>query len=167
MSKRAQIEAWYTKTEKLNATTTLAVGDTVQDWTGEYGVVVDIEKPRDPDNTDYEQGTVTVWQTHRTGYGGDNCEHYHYTSHKKHLRIVAHPFDCNTDTRNGKTINIGSHVGLAKGKRGIVVRIIRDDTHPTKGIVKVWHDKPFQSSNDNCVDVPYDRWDLHIVLLAS
>jgi hypothetical protein len=77
--------AWTEKTKCLNQDRELARGMQVKDAWGNRGIVVKIEIPDEPSVENH--GTVFVWQSERTGYGDDNCEHYTYTSWKEFLRI--------------------------------------------------------------------------------
>ena len=76
---------WQKKTEKLNSERTLAIGDQVVDLYGSKGVVVRIDIPNNPCFENH--GTVYVWQSEKTEYGSDNCEHYTFIDWKKLLRI--------------------------------------------------------------------------------
>ena len=35
-----------------------------------------------------DHGTIYVWQSERTNYGADNCEHYVYHNWEKVLKII-------------------------------------------------------------------------------
>lgn len=62
-------------------------GDEVIDIWGSKGIVVKIVKPENPTVEDH--GMIFVWQSERTDYGADNCEHYVYHDWEKVLRIVG------------------------------------------------------------------------------
>ena len=84
---------WIQKTKKLNAGKTIAVGNKVKDVDLNKGIVVKIIMPEDSTKPDYpndieDHGTIYVWQSERTEYGGDNCEHYAYSNWDKWLRIL-------------------------------------------------------------------------------
>lgn len=75
---------WFEKNTKTNCNIELLLGMTVIDSDNNEGVVVSISKPEQTD----DHGSVFVWQSKRTGYGIDNCEHYCYTNWKTLLRII-------------------------------------------------------------------------------
>jgi len=52
----------------------IKLGDRVVDRFNHKGVVVDMFKG----HNDKDHGCVAVWQSDRTEYGLDNCEHYPY-----------------------------------------------------------------------------------------
>jgi hypothetical protein len=75
---------WQAKTAKINADTDeLAIGTSVIDLFQDKGIVVKIEYYDGPD-----MGTIYVWQSERTGYGLDNCEHYHVVNWRTILRPI-------------------------------------------------------------------------------
>lgn len=39
-------------------------------------------------DTDEDHGVIAVWQSERTNYGGDNCEHYPFHNWKRSLTIT-------------------------------------------------------------------------------
>jgi hypothetical protein len=59
-------------------------GSLVVDNFGDKGVVVKIVKGTNHEN----HGTIYVWQSERTGYGADNCEHYPEFEWQKSLNIL-------------------------------------------------------------------------------
>ena len=79
-------QAWIEKTKRLNEHRELVRGMEVKDAWGNLGIVVKIEIPDEPSIENH--GTVFVWQSERTEYGSDNCEHYCYTNWKEFLRII-------------------------------------------------------------------------------
>ena len=83
-------QAWMEKNARLNADSTLRIGDAVVDPWGHTGIVVRIELPDGPGDDD-DHGTVYVWQDARTGYGLDNCEHHPFTNWKRLLRKRTTP----------------------------------------------------------------------------
>ena len=56
----------------------LARGNKVIDKWGYEGVVVDVN-----------EHCTTVWQSDRTNYGCDNCEHYHTTDWRHFLKVLS------------------------------------------------------------------------------
>lgn len=72
-------------TKELNGNKQLLRGMRVVDMFGHHGVIVEIEIPEDPSNTDH--GSITVWQSKRFNHGDDNCEHYAYHDWQNILRI--------------------------------------------------------------------------------
>jgi len=76
--------AWTEKTARLNANHTVAVGDQVIDVYKNPGIVVKIEPGIDVE----DHGFIYVWQSARTEYGADNCEHYVHFGWKSFLRIT-------------------------------------------------------------------------------
>jgi hypothetical protein len=82
-------EAWIQKTKKLNTGKTIAIGNKVKDVDLNKGIVVKIIMPDYSDQIDIEDhGTIYVWQSERTKYGDDNCEHYTYSNWDEWLRIL-------------------------------------------------------------------------------
>lgn len=77
---------WLDKTERLNEGKDIRRGCIVVDLDRNKGVVVDVQIPDDPTIEDH--GSVTVWQSERTNYGADNCEHYTWINWRRHLRIL-------------------------------------------------------------------------------
>ena len=75
--KSAERTQWITKTQRLNKDKELTIGAEVIDLDQHKGIVVKIEND-----------TVYVWQSERTDYGSDNCEHYHLEYWKEFLRIL-------------------------------------------------------------------------------
>lgn len=80
-------KAWMEKNKKLNENIELQIGMEVKDVKGLKGIIVKIKK-WDGELTDENHGTVYVWQSEQTGYGGDNCEHYSLTNWKEFLRLT-------------------------------------------------------------------------------
>lgn len=98
---------WIEKTKQHNLNKELMIGSQVVDIDGNHGIVVKIIKPNDDitqekregheliveseiqDDFDLEvdHGTVYVWQSERTQYGDDNCEHYSYLNWSENLRL--------------------------------------------------------------------------------
>lgn len=76
---------WVTATPISNMNRDLNLGDCVIDEFDNLGIVVKIGKPE----IDLPDGTIYVWQSERTGYGSDNCEHYTYVGWQSLLRIVT------------------------------------------------------------------------------
>ena len=74
---------WYAKTQRLNIGKTLKVGDKVVDIEKNKGIVVKIIKGHDIE----DHGCIYIWQSERTNYGADNCEHYVEFGWQQHLRI--------------------------------------------------------------------------------
>lgn len=81
-------KAWSDKTQKLNQHFEIKVGMGVKDVEGYKGIVVKIIEPDDEQN----HGTIYVWQSDRTDYGADNCEHYSFQFWKSMLRITDNPY---------------------------------------------------------------------------
>lgn len=75
---------WVSKTERLNEGMMPHIGDQVIDEWGCKGVVVKILRGDEFGHG----GTIYVWQSERTGYGIDNCEHYGMDNWRSVLRIV-------------------------------------------------------------------------------
>jgi hypothetical protein len=75
---------WTDKTERLNSNRQLKRGDEVIDIDKHKGIVVKIIHGIDVE----DHGTVYVWQSERTEYGGDNCEHYVEFGWQKCLRVI-------------------------------------------------------------------------------
>lgn len=63
---------------------TIKLGDRVIDKWGWRGVVVDVVYGHSVE----EHGSIKVWQSDRTEFGADNCQHYCYFEWEKVLRIL-------------------------------------------------------------------------------
>lgn len=64
--------------------TELKIGAEVMDIHKHKGIVVKIVPGYDIE----DHGTIYVWQSERTNYGADNCEHYVYHNWEKVLKII-------------------------------------------------------------------------------
>lgn len=62
----------------------IKLGDKVVDRDGNKGVVVKVVEGFSAEN----HGSINVWQSERTEYGADNCEHYVFFGWDKHLTII-------------------------------------------------------------------------------
>lgn len=62
----------------------LKVGSSVVDFDGHKGIVVQITEGYDIE----DHGCIAVWQSERTEYGADNCEHYAFFGWQAALKIV-------------------------------------------------------------------------------
>jgi len=82
--KRINREQWIAKTLKLNTKVVLKVGDAVIDVYKNPGIVVKIEPGIDVE----DHGFIYVWQSARTEYSADNCEHYVHFGWKSFLRVT-------------------------------------------------------------------------------
>lgn len=79
-------KAWIEKTQRLNEGIELKRGMEVKDVYGKKGIVVKII-PENPENPIEEHGAIYLWQSEKTEYGADNCEHYCYHNWQSFLRI--------------------------------------------------------------------------------
>lgn len=73
----------------------LKIGSQVSFTTGQKvkkrieGIVVSFSTPINPENTDL--GCVEVWLSNQTGYGVNNCEHFHSSSYQEYLILRKEP----------------------------------------------------------------------------
>lgn len=67
-------------------------GSKVVDIFGHEGIVVDIDLMGcTPDELSNENhGSITVWQSQRTEYGADNCEHYSYLGWESLITVLEY-----------------------------------------------------------------------------
>lgn len=65
-------------------TKTIKPGMSVIDSWGHTGVIVYIV----PGHTNEDHGVIAVWQSKRTSYGEDNCEHYPFHNWTNILTIT-------------------------------------------------------------------------------
>lgn len=77
---------WLEKTKRLNSGKEIKRGNVVIDSYGNKGVVVEVRIPDRPSVVNH--GTITVWQSERTSYGLDNCEHYCWFGWTDKIRIL-------------------------------------------------------------------------------
>jgi hypothetical protein len=85
MMKAQQRRDWMAKTQRLNESLEISVGDEIVDVEGHKGIVVKVI----PGVSIEDHGTVYVWQSERVEYGADNCEHYIHYNWKPFLRILT------------------------------------------------------------------------------
>jgi len=76
--------AWSAKSARQNAGWELKVGDSVIDIYKNPGIVVKIESGNDVE----DHGFIYVWQSARTEYSADNCEHYVHFGWESFLRVT-------------------------------------------------------------------------------
>lgn len=86
MNNKEKIQ-WMNKNKRLNESINLFIGMEVKDVNGHKGIIVKIEK-FEGDLNEENHGTIYVWQSDRTNYGSDNCEHYCLNNWKNLLRVL-------------------------------------------------------------------------------
>ncbi len=73
----------------------LKIGSQVSYTTGQKvknrveGIVVSFSTPVNSENTDL--GCVEVWLSNQTGYGVNNCEHFHSSQYQEYLTLIKEP----------------------------------------------------------------------------
>jgi len=86
----------------------LKIGSQVNYTTGQKvknrveGIVVSFSTPVNPENT--ELGCVEVWLSNQTGYGVNNCEHFHSSRYQEFLTLKKEP-QLDTEFSVGKLFN--------------------------------------------------------------
>lgn len=86
MNQKERIQ-WTEKTKRLNENIEPRIGMEVKDIHGHKGIIVKIELP-EGEITKENHGTLYVWQSERTNYGTDNCEHYCLSNWNNFLKIL-------------------------------------------------------------------------------
>lgn len=85
---------------KIGSQVSYTIGQKVK--TRVEGIVVSFSTPVNPEKT--ELGCVEVWLSNKTGYGVNNCEHFHSSRYQEFLTLRKEPqFD--TEFSVGKLFN--------------------------------------------------------------
>jgi hypothetical protein len=83
--KAKEMDKWTNKTQRVNQDIAdIKRGMAVIDMFGNKGIVVEVFTGHNQE----DHGMIAVWQSERTKYGCDNCEHYPYHDWKSILRVV-------------------------------------------------------------------------------
>ena len=86
--KGQNLHDWLDKNNRLNEEKELKLGMEVIDRYGDKGVIVKIIEG---DGSMEDHGVIYIWQSEKTDFGADNCQHYAFNMWKRELRILSEP----------------------------------------------------------------------------